>query len=184
MTIGFYTRSIAITGLVLLASAWLLNAEPTKRPEAQDKAARATVEEARIQAKMMHDIYAQTLLVMHRHYFRREGSVLPARALEDVFAGIDEQSKIKARWIAVNTPPMSINHKAVGDFEEKAVVQIADGKAEYERVEGGYYKRAGVIPLGVGCVGCHTKLFQTPAKTPRFAGLVIEIPVKEKKSHE
>ena len=75
---------------------------------------------------------------------------------------------------------MSINHKPEGAFEEKAATEIAAGKADYERVEDGYYKRAGAIPLGAGCVGCHTKLFQPPGKTPRFAGLVIAIPVKDK----
>jgi hypothetical protein len=178
----------ATVSLVILGSAFVLNAQAPKDPKVSEEKTKpdstaepVTVEEARERAKLMHNIYAKTLLVVHHHYFRREGSVLPARALEDVFAGIDEQSNIKARWIAVNTPPMSINHKPEGEFEEKAAAQIAEGKAAYERVEGGYYKRAGMIPLGVGCVGCHTKLFQTQAKTPRFAGLVISIPVKEKK---
>jgi hypothetical protein len=139
-----------------------------------------SVAEARERARLMHKVYASTLEVVHHYYFRHDRPTLPARALEDVFAEIDEQTKIKTRWIAVNTPAMSVDHEPATDFEKKAAAAISDGKTEYDRVEGGYYRRAGMIPLGAGCVGCHTKLFQTPAKTPRFAGLVISIPVKDK----
>lgn len=158
-----------------------LNADPPKEA-ATKKAAdeRVTVAEARERAKLMHQMYSATLDVVHHHYFRREGAVLPARALEDVFAEMEEQTKIKARWIAVNTPAMSINHNPETEFEKKAAEVIASGKAEYDRIEDGHYKRAGVIPLGVGCVGCHTKVFQNTARTPRFAGLVISIPVRDK----
>ena len=74
---------------------------------------------------------------------------------------------------------MSVNHEPQTSFEKKAAEELTAGKKDYERIEDGYYRRAGVIPLGVGCVGCHTKLFAANAKTPRFAGLVISIPVKE-----
>src|SRR4051812_13927584 len=55
-------------------------------PQPGNDGKRVTVAEARARAKLMHDIYAATLDVMHHHFFRRERSVLPARALEDVFA--------------------------------------------------------------------------------------------------
>lgn len=141
---------------------------------------RVAVDEARERAKLMHQIYAATLEVMHHHYFRSDRAVLPARALEDVFAEMDERAKVKARWIAVNTPAMSVQHAPVTDFEKRAAEALASGKADFERVEDGYYRRAGVIPLGTNCVGCHTRFAQAPTKTPRFAGLVISIPVKAK----
>ena len=175
------------TGIMMvLCTAVSLQADPPtaegKPKSATPKPAeeRVTVAEARRQARLMHQMHSATLAVLHHHYFRREGAVLPARAMEDMFEELEEQSKIKARGIAVNTPPMSINHKPESPFEKKAAEEIAAGKDEYERVEDGQYKRAGVIPLGLGCVGCHTKLFQTTAKTPRFAGLVISIPVSDK----
>jgi hypothetical protein len=117
--------------------------------------------------------------VVHHRYFRRDGAVLPARALEDVFARIDRKSGVKANWIAANTPAMSVNHEPKTDFEKKAAEEIAKGKAEYSRVEKGYYLRAGAIPLGSGCVSCHRGLAAGEDKTPRFAGLVIAIPVKD-----
>jgi len=140
-------------------------------------AQRVPVAVARDRAELMHDIYGATLDAVHHHYFRRERAVLPARALEDVFAEIDRRSNIQTRWIAVNTPAMSINHEPETAFEKTAAAELAAGKTEYARVEGGYYRRAGVIPLGTGCVGCHTKASPTVDKTPRFAGLVISIPV-------
>lgn len=150
--------------------------EPAQEPD--DK--RVTVAVAKDRAKLMHGIYSATLDAMHHRYFRREGAVLPARAMEDVFADIDRQTSMKSRWIAVNTPAMSVNHEPETAFEKKAAAAIADGKAEFEGVEKGYYLRAGAIPLGTGCVGCHTKLSATTDKTPRFAGLVISIPVNDK----
>jgi hypothetical protein len=43
------------------------------------------------------------------------------------------------------------------------------GKDEFEITEKGYYLRASPIPLGAGCVGCHTKFGATDDKKPRFA---------------
>jgi hypothetical protein len=100
--------------------------------------------------------------------------------LEDVFRDMEKETSIKSRWIAVNTPAMSIHHEPEDGFEKKAAQEIASGKSEYEEIEGGVYRRAGAIPLRAGCVSCHTRLTATPDKTPRFAGLVIRIPVKEK----
>lgn len=73
---------------------------------------------------------------------------------------------------------MSTSHQPKTAFEKKAVEEISAGKSEYDAVEDGYYRRAGAIPLGSACVGCHTRFGQNTAKTPRFAGLVISIPVK------
>ena len=183
----------------LLGSVWTLSADPpppvpAERPanvakeakEAKGKPAekaddepRVSVAVARDRAKLMHDIYSATLDAMHHRYFRREGAVLPARAMEDVFKEIDRKTKIKARWIAVNTPAMSLNHEPEGAFEKTAATELAAGKAEFERTEKGYYLRASPIPLGAGCVGCHTRFGATDEKKPRFAGLVIAIPVRD-----
>ena len=181
-------RLCALAGAAgALCFALTLNADPPGGPGAKpgpadkaDGAPRVTVAEARGRARLMHDIYASTLEALHHHYFRRDRAVLPARAMEDVFADIDRQSNIKARWIAVNTAAMSINHEPETAFEKKAAAALAGGKAEFDAIEDGHYHRAGAIPLGAGCVGCHTKHFSAPAKTPRFAGLVISIPVRDK----
>ena len=138
---------------------------------------RVSVAAARERAKLMHDIYDATLEVMHRHYFRKENSVLPARAMEDIFADIARQSSVQARWISVNTKAMSINHEPETEFEKQAAKQIAAGKVDFELIEEGYYQRAGRISLGGGCISCHTHQSSSPSTSPKFAGLVIRIPV-------
>src|SRR5262245_57340961 len=184
IVLGFLAGASALLGCV-----WVLRADPpsaelpTKdakgKPAEKPNDKSVSVAVARDRAKLMHDIYSATLDTMHHRYFRRDGAVLPARALDDVFAEIDRKTKIKTRWIAVNTPAMSINHEPETAFEKKAATELAAGKAEFESTEKGYYLRATPIPLGAGGVSCHTKFGPTDDKKPRFAGLVISIPVKD-----
>jgi hypothetical protein len=182
---------VLVGASAIFCSVWSLSAEPPRTPgevpakevkgksteKPDDKSVSVAV--ARDRAKLMHDIYSATLDTMHHRYFRREGAVLPARALDDVFAEVDRKTKIKTRWIAVNTPAMSINHEPETAFEKKAATELSAGKADVESTEKGYYLRATPIPLGAGCVSCHTRFGATDDKKPRFAGLVISIPVKD-----
>jgi hypothetical protein len=166
--------------VAVLAPALALHADPPRAAapaEADDE--RVPVAVAKDRAKLLHRVYAATLDSMHHHFFRRDRAVLPARALEDVFTSVDRGAGTKTRWIAVNTPAMSVHHEPATAFEKAAVVELATGKAAFERVEDGVYRRAGSIPLGAGCVSCHTKFSTAADKTPRFAGLVVEIPVRE-----
>ncbi len=179
--------AVALTGALCVTFALCAEppgnaTEPPKNPKAfsdkpSDRQHAVSVAAARERAKVMHDIYDTTLDVMHRHYFRREGSVLPARALEDVFADMARQSGTKARWISVNTKAMSIHHEPDSEFEKQAAKELAAGKEEFELVENGYYQRAGRISLGGGCISCHTNQFSSPSTSAKFAGLVIRIPV-------
>ena len=151
--------------------------QPAAAEKPSDPKHRVSVAAARERAKLMHDIYDTTLDVMHHHFFRAERSVLPARAMEDVFAEMARQSGTKARWISVNTKAMSIHHEPQTEFEKQAAKEIAAGKEDFELVEKGYYQRAGRISLGGGCVSCHTNQFSSPSTSPKFAGLVIRIPI-------
>jgi hypothetical protein len=141
---------------------------------------RVPVAVARERAELMHHIYAATLDVLHDRYFHDSRAIVPARAMEDIFAEMNRQSQVEARWIAVNTRAMSLSHEPSSEFEKAAAKEIADGKDAYELVEDGYYRRAGAIPLAAGCVNCHSGFFKAPSKIPRFAGLVISVPVSEK----
>lgn len=168
-----------LVAAVVVASVAALSAAPPAKDQKPADEQRLTVDEAKGRAKLLHGVYAATLESLHHHYFRREGAVLPARAMEDIFKDVEEETKVKARWIAVNTQAMSINHEPKGEFEKKAAEELSAGKTSYERIDKGVYQRAGVIPLGNGCVSCHTRFFSQPPKTPRVAALVISIPVKE-----
>lgn len=151
--------------------------KPAKTVAKVDDSKRVAIEVARDRAKVMHEIYEATLDVMHHRYFHRERSVVPARAMEDVFLQIKRQSQVEARWISVNLKPMSIDHEPTSDFEKQAAREIAAGKLELETVEEGYYRRAGVIPLSSGCVGCHAGLSKEATQSPKYAALVISVPV-------
>ena len=140
-----------------------------------------SVEVARDRAQLLHRVYAATLDAMHHHYFQANRSVLPARAMEDIFAELSDQSQIKARWISVNTPAMSVSHEPKTEFEKKAAEVLAAGNPFHEQVEKGTYSRAAPIPLAVNCVNCHVGFFKEAGERPRFAGLVIHIPVRESK---
>ncbi|MCA9132297.1 MAG: hypothetical protein KDA45_04055 [Planctomycetales bacterium] len=136
-----------------------------------------SLDDARARATVMHNVYAATLEVLHHRYFHRDRSIIPARAMQDIFAEIERQSKTEARWIAASMKAMSVDHAPQGDFEVLAAREIAAGKPYVEAIEEGYYRRAGAIPLGVGCVGCHGGAFKSANKTPQFAGLVISVPL-------
>ncbi|WP_339734329.1 DUF3365 domain-containing protein [uncultured Gimesia sp.] len=161
---------------------------PDVKPKSEAKAQKkqsatkrlVTVKEARQRAKLTHSIYATTLEAMHHHYFFHDRANVPARVMEDMFADIERQENIKAKWIAVNAKAMSIDHEPEGEFEKQAAKEIAGGKHEYERVEKGVYRRAVAISLmNNGCLGCHLGFGANDNKRDRFAGLVISIPVKQ-----
>ena len=132
---------------------------------------------ARERAKLMHDIYTATLEVIHDRYFHGPRAMVPARAMEDVFSEMKRQSHTEARWISVNLKAMSIDHEPKTAFEKRAAKEIAGGKSEYELVEDGTYRRAGAIPLHGGCISCHEGFFPSNSTTPKFAGLIISIPL-------
>lgn len=133
---------------------------------------------ARDKARLMHQIYSSTLEVMHDRFFHNDRATVPARALEDVFADLKRQTKIQSNWIGVNAKILSINHDPKDDFEKFAAKALGKGEASVERVEGNLYRRAEAIPLSSGCLTCHGTLGLAP-KTPRVAGLVISIPLKD-----
>lgn len=150
---------------------------PTTGTESSTTSTPVSLEIARDRARLMSEIYLATLDVMHDRYFHSERAILPARAMEDVFAEIRRQSKMEARWISVSLKPMSITHEPKTDFEKKAAKEIDHGKTEFESVEGGVFRRATAVPLVSNCINCHAGNFNEPTKSPKFAGLVISIPV-------
>lgn len=191
MRFYFWNFWIALAGVAGMCCVALVgNAEPPgdgtqqgAQPAAVERTALqepVSIAIARDRATWMHSVYAATLEVMHEHYFDEEKAVLPARALEDVFTELSRQSKIEARWISVNTKPMSVRHEPKSEFEKQAAKAIAAGKEEFEQVENGRYSRAAAIPLASGCVNCHVGFFPSATKSPRFAGLIISMPVNEK----
>ena len=140
-------------------------------------ALRVPIAVARDRAKLMHDIYTTTLDVMHDRYFHADRAIVPARAMEDVFSAMEDQSGSKANWISVNLKAMSINHEPQTDFEKRAAREIVAGETGIEVIGDGFYRRASAVPMTGGCLSCHAGFFNQPSKVPKFTGLVISIPI-------
>jgi hypothetical protein len=136
----------------------------------------SSVEEARHQAEILHSAMHSTLQVVHHRYYRKdEGLLLPAAVLKDVFAELEKDQHIKLRWLAVDGQPMNSDHEPQNQFEMDAVQALKSGKREYERVEGGFYRRAGPIKLTNHCLKCHIP--NRKSLEDRTAGLIIAIPI-------
>lgn len=149
------------------------------KEEAAEAVPRVSLDVARTRAQLMHEIYAATLDTMHHRYFRGDRAVVPARAMIDVFKEMEHQNGSRSRWISASFGPMSIDHKPKTDFEKRASKKIARGEDVVETVDDGYYRRAGSIPLGGGCVGCHGGFSAIRSESAKFAGLIISIPVDQ-----
>lgn len=175
MSLAFPSSLRAAAAIVgLLWAVPVVSAEPVADGEGT---ARVTVETARDRAQLLHRMSLAALDAMHHYYFNSNRAVLPARAMEDVFADLADDASIEMRWISVNTPAMSVNHEPKGEFEKQAAAAIAAGKPAYEVVEPGRYRRVGAVPLADGCVSCHTGFSMNTSSKPRFAGLVISMPI-------
>lgn len=189
--LGKLCAGIALLGLI--GSLLPLAAQTTDKASATPQGSKQTTEQkkaeedrrvplavAKERAEVLHVAYAATLETIHHHYFRRNQAVLPARAMEEVFDEVARKSNVKARWISVNTKPMSVDHEPADAFEKKAASEISAGNEKYDAVEDGQYRSARSIPLGGGCISCHaSSAFGPPPKSPRYAALVISVPIKE-----
>lgn len=136
-----------------------------------------SLETARDRAGLMHDIYLAALQSMHHRYFHGDRATVPARAMEDVFSRIEKQHQLQSRWISASLSPMSINHEPKTPFEKRAAEKIARGEELVETIEDGYYRRAGSVALTGGCISCHAGMFTSTSTSPKFAGLIISVPV-------
>ena len=160
-----------------MAVALPIYAQVTKGPEKESStAAPLSVPEARARARLVHMTINGALQVMHRDFFRRNGSkVIPSKSLEDVFKTLAEDSSIQAHWLAGDGTVMNTDNKPRDDFEQKAIRKIIAGEKEYEAAEKGTFRFAGSIALQNECLKCHV-----PDRTSledRFAALVVSIPL-------
>lgn len=170
----------ALAAFLLVGPRIGISEEPaTSEAAEKTESPRVSVEVARDRAVLMHELSLATLEVMHDRYFHREKSAVPARAMQDVFDHMRQQSHIDAKWISVNTQAMSVDHEPETDFEKFAAKELAAGKPSVEKIEKGFYQRAATVPLTSDCIGCHDGFFKSRSTVPKFAGLIIRVPVRE-----
>ena len=155
---------------------------PVKTPAAarrRSKAepARVSLEKAREQAALMHELYEATLETVHQRYFHGDRATVPARAMQDIFETMNRRHGYEGKWISVSFPPMSIDHEPETSFEKEAALRILKDEPFHETVEDGFYRRAGSISLNGGCVTCHQGSLKPPGPGNKYAGLILSIPV-------
>jgi len=174
--------SFIVVGIALATIAWLTTARFSLKAADEKPAGPEilSVHAARERAKLMHNVYAATLDVMHHRYFREDTDPIPARSMEDVFARVARKTNISARWISVNATPMNVKHKPKDDFEKQAARAIRQRKNEFEQIKEGTYRRAEAITFEVSCLACHDASGVDPNRR-RYAALVISMPVKQDK---
>ena len=170
-----WMAAVIVIGCVITRAIVVADDKPTDEP-------RLTVEQARTQAKLLHDTYISTLHAMHRRYFddsarQNKQIAVPSRVMEEIFADIQLRWKMKARWLAVNAQAMSLGHEPQDDFEKEAARLFVQGKESHEQVVDGVYRHAGSIALFSSCLKCHAPAPMNP-DVARYAGLVISVPVK------
>ena len=151
----------------------------TARTAQKTKQKPISVNEARGQARVLHDVLHSTLLIIHRKYYREDEKLpIPSSVLDDVFEEMQRDRNIKFRWISVNAEAMNIDHEPKTEFEKRAADVLSSGKKEFEQVENGIYHHVGTICLPSQCLKCHMP--NRRSTDTRFAGLIISLPVSEK----
>ncbi|PQO30162.1 DUF3365 domain-containing protein [Blastopirellula marina] len=169
-----------IISLAVLAVTFV--ALPTSFAEDVDttKATPPSVAEARVRARLLHEMVHGALQVMHRDFFDEEEShAIPSRSLEDVFVELQRGHRVSVRWISVNTNAMNVDNEPQSLFEKAAAKQLAQGKPEHDAVDQGRYQYAGAIRLSSRCLKCHVP--NRTSTDSRTAGLIISMPVAEEK---
>jgi len=173
----------AVSVLLLICDAGPACSEPPAPPAVKSfpsgsaSGSRISLEAARDRAEILHDYSLAMLEMMHHRYFHNEKAMIPARAMEDVFDELKTKWGAELRWISGNMDAMNISHEPKTDFEHQAVKEFKSGKTRLEAIEGGFLRHAGIVPLQSDCVSCHAGFFKATTKTPKFAGLMISIPI-------
>lgn len=139
---------------------------------------RATTQQARRVAEILHTSIHATLQVVHDRYYREdEGLPIPAAVMGDVFKELETEQNVRLRWLAVEGLAMNTDHLPQDKFETEAVKSLKSGKPFHEQSEDGLYRRAAPITLSSHCLKCHMP--DRKSTNDRKAGLIIAIPVSD-----
>lgn len=164
-------------GLSLWTTVVLTAEEPEKEKEVEVFLP-TRVDEARGRARLLHETIHGTLQLVHRDFFDpNDHDFIPSATMDEVFEDLAQSQKVEIRWLGVEGKTMNVDHKPKDDFERKAVEALKEGKEEFELVENGRFRRAGVILLHNACLKCHVP--KRKSLEDRVAGLVISMPLQK-----
>lgn len=134
--------------------------------------------EAVARARLLHELSAGALQVVHRDFFDDENTkAIPSASLERVFSEMSRTYGVKMKWLNVGLDVMNVDHQPENDFEVAAAKRIAKGEPFVELLDKGQYTFVGPIRLGSQCLKCHLK--DRRSTEDRAAGLVISMELNE-----
>lgn len=167
--------SVALLVCMLVPTNRAVSAEDDVKTEASEIDA-IPVQAAPLIAKALHDAMHSALRVSHDRYYREdEGLIIPAAALQEVFADVKKTRNITLRWLVVEGQAMNIDHEAQDDFEKAAVIALIAGKEFHAETTAKRYRRAAPITLSNHCLKCHVP--DRRSTRDRKAGLIVSIPL-------
>ncbi|HTE18064.1 MAG TPA: DUF3365 domain-containing protein [Armatimonadota bacterium] len=176
--------ALAATTSVAAARPSRPSARPRVSPSATKPAPAATtapkmqpmpLDQARMTAAMLDDVYQITLTQIHRTYPTRSGqTVVAANVMRRLQGLLGEKGWPSSRFLGVNALLMNPDHRARDAFERRVVAEMKRGANRVEAVEKGQLRVATSVPLNGGCFSCH---WSTDSRDTK-AAITFSIPLK------
>jgi len=139
----------------------------------------AALDRARLQVKMLDDLYKTAVVKITQVYVGQQGEVPAALAAAEIFHAMKEKGWHNARLVDASGKPKRKANVAETDFEKKAVDAMKSGKTYYEEVGSDKNGRpvlraATVVPAVMKeCAVCHK------VKEGDLLGTIVyEVPIK------
>jgi hypothetical protein len=174
-------RSISSFGLMCLVVMWLVwglrNAPQAQAKDIADPA----VERARLQVKMLDDIYKTVIVGITDKYVHKEDDPPAITLAMSLFAAMKSKGWHETRLIDATGHPYDIKNVAKDDFEKAAVAALVSGKDYYEqviKVDGKPRLRAATaVPVVMKkCTMCHENYKNVKQGVP-IGALTYDVPV-------
>jgi hypothetical protein len=175
-----WVAAVMAAGVVGLASgARPAGADDKKGADKASAPDKAALERARLQVKMLDDLYKTAVVKITEVYVGQQGEVPAALAAAEIFHAMKQKGWHNARLVDASGKPKRKANAAETDFEKKAVDAMKSGKTYYEEVgtdkDGKPLLRAATVVPAVmkECAACHK------VKMGDLLGTIVyEIPVK------
>ncbi len=170
-----------------IASPWI-GQSPAQPPAVKVKAVKGSDDfdytqpdskrEALARARLLHELSAGALQVVHRDFFDDENpKSIPSASLERVFTEVSRTYGVTMKWLNVGLDVVNVDHQPENDFEVLAAQKISKGDPFVEQLESGKYTFVGSIRLGSQCLKCHLK--DRRSTEAKAAGLVISMQLSD-----
>jgi hypothetical protein len=180
LQLGVWVAAVMAAGVVGLASgtrpAGADDKKGSDKASAPDKAA---LERARLEVKMLDDLYKIAVVKITEVYVGQQGEIPAALAAAEIFHAMKQKGWHNARLVDASGKPKRKANLPETDFEKKSVEAMRSGKTYYEEVgtdkDGKPLLRAATVVPAVmkECAACHK------VKMGDLLGTIVyEIPIK------